>query len=280
MTCYFFLVLKNDLILKMSKKQTKNVVKKTSDAVKNLKISTKEKIRQIVEENDTVQGRLFSVSIQVLIIISIIAYSFGTLPNLSPFWVRTLSIIDITCYVIFTIEYFSRIFISQNRLKYIFSFYGIIDLLAILPFLFARQFDLRAIRALRIFRIISALKISKYNDALRRFAIALKIIKPELILFFILTSIFLFLSAAGIYYFENEAQPDQFASIFHSLWWAIITLTTVGYGDIYPITFGGRAFTFFILLIGLGVITVPTGLIASALSTARNIQLEESNNEN
>ena len=243
-----------------------------------MNISTKEKIRRIVEENNTKEGRFFDISIQLLIIISIIAYSLGTLPNLSPIWLKTLTIIDITCYVIFTIEYFSRIYISKNRLKYIFSFYGIIDLIAILPFLFAKQFDLRAIRALRVFRIISALKISKYNDALRRFAIALKIIKPELALFFILTSIFLFLSAAGIYYFENEAQPELFASIFHSLWWAIITLTTVGYGDIYPITIGGRVFTFLILLLGMSIITVPTGLIASALSTARDVQLEEITN--
>lgn len=256
-------------------KGSKNIVKKTSRFARDLHISTQEKIRRVVEENDTKEGRLFDISIQVLIIFSIIVYSFSTLPNLSPFWVKTINTIDIICYMVFTIEYFSRIYISKNKLKYIFSFYGIIDLLAILPFLFARQFDLRAIRALRVFRVISALKISKYNEALRRSSIALRIIRPELTLFFILTSIFLFLSAAGIYYFENEAQPEEFASIFHSLWWAIITLTTVGYGDIYPITFGGRAFTFFILLIGLGVITIPTGLIASALSTARDIDLEE-----
>src|SRR5690606_22418389 len=143
--------------------------------------------------------------------------------------------------------FFGRSYIANNKLKYIFRFFGIIDLLAILPFLFAKQFDLRAIRAIRVFRIISALKISKYNDALKRFAVALKMITPELTLFFIFTGIFIFLSAAGIYYFENAAQPQAFASIFHSLWWAIITLTTVGYGDVYPITLGGRAFTFLIL---------------------------------
>ena len=69
----------------------------------------------------------------------------------------------------------------------------------------------------------------------------------------------------GIYYFENEAQPEHFSSIFDSLWWAIITLTTVGYGDVYPITIGGRVFTFCILLIGLGIVAIPTGIISSAL---------------
>ncbi len=253
----------------------RNVFNKTSKAAHHLNATTKERIRKVIEENDSKSGRFFDITIQILIFLSILVYCLGTLPNLSPTWINSLDIINNICYVVFTIEYFSRIYITENKLKYIFSFFGIIDLLAILPFLFAKQFDLRAIRALRIFRIISALKISKYNEALKRFAIALKIIRPELTLFFILTGIFIFLSAAGIYYFENEAQPKEFASIFHSLWWAIITLTTVGYGDVYPVTLGGRVFTFGILLIGLGVITIPTGLIASALSSARDIASEE-----
>jgi voltage-gated potassium channel len=82
----------------------------------------------------------------------------------------------------------------------------------------------------------------------------------------------IFITSAGIYYFENEAQPETFKSIFHSAWWAIVTLTSVGYGDVYPITVGGRIFTFFVLMIGLGIVTVPAGLIASALSKAREIE--------
>jgi len=81
----------------------------------------------------------------------------------------------------------------------------------------------------------------------------------------------LYLAAVGIYYFEHDAQPETFASVFHSLWWAVATLTTVGYGDVYPMTAGGKLFTFIVLLIGLGVVSVPAGLVASALSKAREM---------
>ena len=91
-----------------------------------------------------------------------------------------------------------------------------------------------------------------------------------MILFGFVALIVLYLSAVGIYYFENAAQPDNFKSVLHSLWWAVTTLTTVGYGDMYPITAGGKFFTFLVLMLGLGVVAVPTGLLASALSQARD----------
>ncbi len=83
--------------------------------------------------------------------------------------------------------------------------------------------------------------------------------------------IMLFLSAVGIDYFEGQVQPETFGSIFHSLWWAVATLTTVGYGDVYPITVGGKVFTFFVLMVGLSLIAAPAGIIAAALTEARKI---------
>ena len=83
------------------------------------------------------------------------------------------------------------------------------------------------------------------------------------------SAILLFLSATGIYFFEYRAQPDKFSSIFQSLWWATVTLTTVGYGDMVPVTIGGKLFAFFVLLIGVGIVTIPAGLISSALSKVR-----------
>ena len=85
----------------------------------------------------------------------------------------------------------------------------------------------------------------------------------------------LYIAAVGIYYFENQAQPEEFSSIFSSLWWSVVTLTTVGYGDVYPITIGGRVFTFFLLIIGVSTIAIPSGIIASALGKAREMVSDE-----
>ena len=90
-----------------------------------------------------------------------------------------------------------------------------------------------------------------------------------MILFWAIAMVLLYLSAVGIYYFENAAQPRLFSSVFHSLWWAVATLTTVGYGDIYPITIGGKIFTAIVTIIGLGIVAAPAGMIAAALSKAR-----------
>lgn len=233
----------------------------------------KEKLRNIIEDNTSKKGKIFDYFIQVLILLSLITFTIETLPNNSKNTIETLKIFELLCVAIFSVEYILRIYVSKKPFKYIFSFYGIIDFLAIFPF-YLKGVDLRALRAFRVFRIFRALKLIRYNKALNRFHIAAKIVKEEIVLFLIVTSIFIFLASAGIYFFENEAQPEIFTSVVHSGWWAVVTLTTVGYGDVYPITVGGKIFTFFILLIGVGIVTIPAGLVASALSKAREIEEE------
>lgn len=236
------------------------------------------KIREIIEDNTSFRGKIFDYFIQFIIIVSLISFVIETLPNLSYSIESILAKIEVFCVFIFTIEYILRIFTAKKPLKYILSFYGIIDLLAILPFYTKTIYDLRSLRIFRIFRIFRTLKLIRYNRALNRFHIATKIVKEEIILFFILTMIFIFISSSGIYFFENDAQPEIFKSVLHSVWWAVVTLTTVGYGDVYPITIGGKIFTFFVLLIGVGIVTVPAGIIASALSKARVIEEKERKN--
>lgn len=223
-------------------------------------------LKKIVEDSDTLAGKIFDLFIQSLIILSIVAFSIETLPDISNYTSKILHYFNIFCVAVFTFEYLFRIFLSEKRLSFIFSFYGIIDLLAILPFYVASGVDLRSIRVFRIFRLFRVFKILRYNRAIKRFKKALILIKEELILFLFVTMLLLYLSSVGIYYFENSVQPESFKSFFHCLWWSVITLTTVGYGDVIPITVGGKIFTSVIVLIGLGVVAVPTGLIASALT--------------
>ena len=230
----------------------------------------KEKLRIIVEDNQTREGRLFDLSIQVLIVLSIISFSVETLPHLNNNFYKFLRVFEVISVIIFTVEYILRLIVSEKKLKFITSFYGVIDLLAILPFYLTLGIDLRSIRILRMFRLFRVFKILRYSKAIRYMVKALASIKEELILFLILSLFLLFLSSVGIYYFENPVQPEIFASVFHSLWWAVATLTTVGYGDIYPITIGGKIFTSIMLFIGLGIVAVPTGLIASALTKTRD----------
>jgi voltage-gated potassium channel len=233
----------------------------------------KEVVMAIIHEllnSETKRGRFFAFFIQFLIIVSLVLFSIGTLPDLSELTNNILYKIEIGIVVVFTVEYLLRVYTAKNKLKFIFSFFGIVDLFAILPFYLSTGLDLRSLRIFRLLRLITILKLFLYSKAIRRFHRALIIAKEELILFSCVAIILLYLSAVGIYYFEHSAQPEQFKSVFHSLWWAVVTLTTVGYGDIYPITAGGRVFTFGVLMVGLGIVAVPTGLISSALSQARN----------
>ena len=229
----------------------------------------KEKLRVIVEESDTKLGKLFDLVVQFLVVISLLSFSLETLPNLSKNQIFILKLVEIVIITIFSIEYLLRIFVTNKKFKYIFSFYGLIDLLTILPFYLSLTIDLRSLRALRLLRLFRILKLVRFNKAINRFQEALKIAREEIIIFIFATCIVLYLSSVGIFFFENAIQPDKFSSVFHSLWWAIVTLTTVGYGDIYPLTLGGRIFTFFILILGLGVVGIPAGLIASALTAVR-----------
>ena len=227
-------------------------------------------LKQIILETDTKAGRNFDLFIQVLIIFSLVTFSIETLPNLSEATLEILGRLEMITIAIFSVEYVLRVSLNPNRLKYIISFYGLIDLVAIIPFYLQTGLDLRSIRVFRLLRLFRIFKLFRYGSAIKTFTMAFKKVKSELIIFFIATLFVLYVAAVGIYYFESRVQPEQFGSVFHSLWWAVATLTTVGYGDSYPITIGGKIFTTIIVLIGLGVVAIPTGLLASAMTDAIN----------
>jgi len=219
----------------------------------------------LVIDNTTRYGKIFDLAIQLLIMLSLITFSIETLPNIDNSLIQVLNQFELVCVIIFSVEYILRLFLTP-KFKYVFSFFGIIDLLAILPFYIASGIDLRSVRVLRLLRLFRVFKLFKYNNAMDRITSAFIKIKSELVIFLVATFFLVYLASVGIYYFENAEQPEQFKSVFHSLWWAITTLTTGGYGDVYPITAGGKIFTTFIVFIGLGLVAIPTGLLATAFS--------------
>lgn len=204
-----------------------------------------------------------------LIIFSVICFSIETLPGLNTKTMSFFFYAETIVVVIFTIEYLLRLYSRDKRWKFVFSFYGIVDLLAILPYYLVTALDLRSLRLLRLLRLLRIVKLTRYNKAWLRFSRAIFMAKEELAIFTFASFLMIYLAAVGIYHFEHAAQPEVFKSIFDCLWWAVATLTTVGYGDVFPITLGGRLFTFFVLMIGLGLVAVPTGIVASSLAIVR-----------
>ena len=166
-----------------------------------------ERIKKVIEDTECFSGKAFDLTIQFLIIVSLVTFTIDTLPDLSSESKELLRYIEVFTVTIFTIEYILRIIVSRKKRKFIFSFYGLVDLLAILPFYISSGLDLRAVRVFRLFRLVRILKLFRYNQAIKRFHRAFVIAKEELILFWFVAIIMLYLSAVGIYYFENVAQP-------------------------------------------------------------------------
>ncbi|MEZ9355448.1 ion transporter [Vibrio breoganii] len=210
-------------------------------------------------------GKWFAYMSHLIVIFSLFTFSLGTLPNLTESQYNTLYTLECMAIGFFTLEYIARLWVSEKTLGYAFSFYGVVDFVAIVPFYLTVGLDLRAVLILRMFRILRLLKLARYNKALERLVKAAKSITGELIIFAAISAALIFITSAGIYYLEREAQPDTFGNIFDSLWWAVVSLTTIGYGDAYPVTVGGRVFASIVFVLGLGVVTIPTGLFTAAL---------------
>lgn len=210
----------------------------------------------------------------VLILFSAATVPLETLPDLSPAVIEFLHLAEWFVVAVFTVEYLMRLYAAEHRLRFIFSWYGLVDLLAILPFYLAFSYDFRILRLLRVFRLFRLFKLTRYNHALSRMWRAFVESKEELAVSLLILTMAIYFAAFGIFYFEHDTQPDKFTSIVDALWWAVATVTTVGYGDIYPITIGGRLFTFLLLIASLGLVAAPTGIFASALLSIRSDERE------
>lgn len=174
--------------------------------------------------------------------------------------------------LIFSFEYFYRIVLSYRSNRwggvraYVFSFFGLIDLVSILPF-YIKEFvllDGRFFRILRLFRLTRVLKLGRESKSLKLFIQALSGVKNELKFTLFLSILTILFSASAIYFLENKAQPEVFSSITASIWWATVSLATVGYGDIVPVTIWGKVFASIISLVGIGIVAIPTGIISAS----------------
>lgn len=226
----------------------------------------------------------FDIFIISLIILNVLAIILESVESLRVAYKVYFILFERVSVAVFTVEYLLRIWTADliprykepvsGRIKYMLSPLAVIDFLAILPFYLPYiGVDLRLLRALRIFRIFRLFKIARYVEALTFINAVFKKKKEELIISLIFVMILLLLSSTLMYYVENEAQPDQFSSIPETMWWGIATLTTVGYGDMYPITPLGHFLGGIIAIIGIGLFALPTGILASGFSeeiTQRN----------
>ncbi len=225
-----------------------------------------------------VEGAVFSGIIQFLILASAVAFVLETESAFDKYKTE-FEILDWTFLILFTAEYILRIYTAPVKREFIFSFFGIVDLLAILPSLVLIP-GFRVLRILRFLRVFRIFKATRFILAVDRMIDALSEVKRELLALVILSSLFVYLAACGIYFFERVKQPEDFGSIPDAMWWAIVTLTTIGYGDVYPVTTGGKIFTALVALVGVGLIAIPSGLLASVLTKARvEEELQEGENE-
>lgn len=238
----------------------------------------RERVRVFLDGDGSSASRYFLGMIQVLIVLSIVGFTFETLPDLTEQQRRLLAQFEVLVILIFTVEYLLQLWSSEKPLRFFVSFNGLIDLAVILPFYLKLGLDLRGLRIFWLFRLFRLLKLVRYFDAAKRIGDAFRMVRVDLAVFGIGAFFVFYLAAVGIYFFERDAQPETFASIIHSFWWALATLTTVGYGDVYPVTAGGKVFTFFTLMIGLGVFAVPTGLITMAIVNTREADMSAGDN--
>ena len=242
----------------------------------------KKRIFEIIskaEDGDRASS-VFDWSIMILIALSILAIILDSFQSVHQKYQALFRVLEIITVFVFSIEYILRIWTADllypeakhPHLKYIFSFMAVIDLLAILPFFLpffpADLRFLRMMRLFRLFRLLRVFKLGRYFDALQTIVKVIRITAPQLVMSVVLCFIVMLFSAIIMYEVENPVQPDQFPNVLASLWWAMCTITTVGYGDIYPVTGIGRFFASIISVVGIGIIAIPTGIIAAGFGQA------------
>ena len=235
--------------------------------------SFRQKVHEIIFEADTINGKLFDVILLAAILLSIIGVMLESVDEIDKKYHELIIAFEWGFTILFTIEYFFRIYAVNRPFKYIFSFMGIVDLLAIIPtyliFIFPAAHSLSVIRSIRLIRVFRIFKLSLYLRGAHTMQIALRSSRPKIIVF--LFSVFLLVVILGtlMCIIEGNAKTDGFDNIPNSIYWTLITLTTVGYGNVIPVTVIGKIISSFIMILGYGIIAVPTGIVTSEFTKKR-----------
>ena len=234
----------------------------------------KNRIHEIIYEADTKGGKIFDIVLLIAILASVLLVMLESIGSIHQKHGQFLYYAEWLITILFSIEYILRIITVKKARNYIFSFYGIIDLLSTLPlylaFIFTGTQSLIALRALRLLRIFRILKIARYIGASNSFIKALKASKEKIgvFLFFVL----ILCIVLGTIMYMIEGAENGFTSIPRSVYWAIVTLTTVGYGDIAPQTPIGQLIASAIMILGYGIIAIPTGIVSSEMMKSQKVQ--------
>jgi len=220
------------------------------------------------------------VGLIILNVLAIVCESFDSLSSMYGMYFRAFEVFSV---IVFTVEYTLRLwtanikFIEHDGLssivKFVLSPMALIDLFAILPFYLPMLLpvDLRFLRMLRLTRLLRIFKLNRYSESLNMLGRVLKREREQLIVTVFITFLMLLLASALMYNVEHDVQPDAFPNILAAFWWAVATLTTVGYGDVYPVTVMGKVLSGVIALLGIGLVALPTGILSSGFMT----ELEE-----
>ena len=226
----------------------------------------KEKIHEVIFEADTPLGKRFDITLMVIIVLSVVVVLLETVPSLQEKYGNFFYILEWIFTVIFTIEYILRLYCVYRPLKYAKSFFGIIDLLAILPtylsvFIIGAQ-SLLVIRILRLMRVFRIFKLWHFLTEGRQLVKALQASRAKITVFMLFVLLMVTIIGSIMYIIEGGQENTGFSSIPQSIYWAIVTLTTVGYGDITPTTDFGRFLSAIVMILGYAVLAVPTGIVS------------------
>jgi voltage-gated potassium channel len=231
---------------------------------------TRQNLYRIVFESETDAGKRFDVTLLWIILLSVIVAMLDSVPSLHDRYRGVFYILEWIFTILFTIEYLFRIFVSPRPTKYIFSYWGLIDLLAILPtflsLLFVGYQYLLIVRILRLLRVFRILRLVRFTKEAMQLAIALRASFFKISIF--LMTILVIVILLGTVMYVVESGQHGFSSIPQSIYWAVITVTTVGYGDIVPYTVFGKFIASFAMIIGYAIIAVPTGIVTVEMAKA------------